>query len=41
MRNELLTWDDVDKLVDMLIPQVKTVGPFDAMLMITRGGLSW
>jgi hypoxanthine phosphoribosyltransferase len=38
-RNELLTWDDVDKLVDMLIPQIKTVGPFDAMLMITRGGL--
>jgi len=39
MRHELLTWDDVDKIIDLLIPQLRAVGPFDAMLMITRGGL--
>jgi hypothetical protein len=38
-RHELLTWDEVDELIDILIPQVRTVGPFDAILMITRGGL--
>lgn len=38
-RHELLTWDEVDELIDILIPQLRTVGPFDAMLMITRGGL--
>ncbi len=37
MRQEKLTWDDVDKLVDVLTPQFR--GRFDAMLMITRGGL--
>jgi hypoxanthine phosphoribosyltransferase len=37
MRQELLTWDDVDKLMDVLLPQLK--GPFDALLMITRGGI--
>ncbi len=39
MRHELLTWADVDKIIDLLIPQLRAVGPFDAMLMITRGGL--
>ena len=38
-RHELLTWEDVDKLVDVLIPQLKVVGPFDAMVVITRGGV--
>jgi hypoxanthine phosphoribosyltransferase len=37
MRQERLTWDDVDKLIDVLLPQLK--GPFDAVLMITRGGI--
>jgi hypoxanthine phosphoribosyltransferase len=37
MRQELLTWEDVDKLMDVLLPQLK--GPFDAVLMITRGGI--
>ena len=37
MRRELLTWDDVDKLIDHLIPQFDTA--FDAMVIITRGGL--
>ncbi len=37
MRQENLTWDDVDKLVDVLTPQFR--GRFDAMLMITRGGI--
>jgi uncharacterized protein len=38
-RNEILTWDDVDVLVDKLVPQLQAVGPFEAMVMITRGGV--
>ncbi len=34
-----LTWDDVDHLVDTLMPQLESVGPFQAMVMITRGGI--
>lgn len=37
MRREILTWNDVDKLIDHLIPQFET--EFDAMIMITRGGV--
>lgn len=37
MRREVLTWDDVDKLIDHLVPQFET--EFDAMIIITRGGL--
>jgi hypoxanthine phosphoribosyltransferase len=37
MRQEILTWDDVDRLIDALLPQFR--GTFDAMVMITRGGL--
>ena len=37
MRREVLTWDDVDALMDHLIPQFET--EFDAMVIITRGGL--
>ena len=37
MRKEVLTWSDVDKLIDHLIPQFEV--EFDAMVMITRGGL--
>lgn len=39
VRHEVLTWADVDRLVDILTPQLTTVGPFDAMVMITRGGI--
>ncbi len=39
IRHEVLTWEDVDKLVDVLLPQLRTVGNFDAMVMITRGGV--
>lgn len=39
IRHEILTWSDVDKLVDLLLPQLQGVGPFDAMVMITRGGV--
>ena len=38
MRREVLTWDDVDKLIDHLIPQFEY--DFDAMVMITRGGIT-
>jgi hypoxanthine phosphoribosyltransferase len=33
----MLTWEDVDKLIDHLIPQFE--GEFDGMVMITRGGI--
>jgi len=36
-RNEMLTWDDVDKLIAHLLPQFDE--EFEAMVMITRGGL--
>lgn len=38
-RHEVLTWSDVDKLIDMLVPQIRAVGAFDGMVMITRGGV--
>ena len=38
-RHQLLTWADVDTLVDLLLPQLQSVGRFDAMVMITRGGI--
>ena len=34
---EILGWNDVDKLIDHLIPQFN--GEFDGILMITNGGL--
>ena len=37
MRREMLTWGDVDALIDHLIPQFE--GAFDALLIITRGGI--
>lgn len=37
IRREILTWDDVDKLIDHLIPQFEI--EFEAMVMITRGGI--
>jgi hypoxanthine phosphoribosyltransferase len=36
-RRELLTWNDVDKLIDHLLPQFEL--EFEAMIMITRGGI--
>jgi len=34
---EFLSWQDIDALVDHLLPQLR--GEFDAVLLITRGGL--
>jgi hypoxanthine phosphoribosyltransferase len=39
LRQEMLTWADVDKLLDVLLPQLQAAGPFDAMVIITRGGI--
>lgn len=39
LRQEWLTWNDVDQLVDVLLPQLRSAGAFDAMIMITRGGI--
>jgi hypoxanthine phosphoribosyltransferase len=36
-RHEILTWDDVDRLIDHLLPQFE--GEFEAMMIITRGGV--
>jgi hypoxanthine phosphoribosyltransferase len=36
-RREVLTWSDVDRLIDHLLPQFKR--EFTAMVMITRGGI--
>jgi len=37
IRRELITWEDVDRLIDYLLPQFE--GDFDSMLLITRGGI--
>lgn len=37
LRREIISWADVDKLIDHLVPQFET--EFDAMLIITRGGI--
>ena len=34
---EILSWQDVDRLIDTLLPKFR--GEFAAMLMITRGGI--
>ena len=39
IRHELLSWAEIDKLVDVLLPQLRSAGHFDALLLITRGGL--
>ncbi|MCU0484976.1 MAG: hypothetical protein MUC85_02595 [Anaerolineales bacterium] len=36
-RRELITWEEVDRLIQYLLPQFE--GEFDAMVIITRGGL--
>ena len=36
-RREALTWGDVDKLIDHLLPQFET--EFEALMLITRGGI--
>jgi len=36
-RNEVLTWEEVGRLIDHLIPQFE--GEFEAMVVITRGGI--
>ncbi|MEJ2570397.1 MAG: phosphoribosyltransferase family protein [Anaerolineales bacterium] len=36
-RRELLTWDEVDRLIDHLTPQFET--EFEAMVIVTRGGI--
>jgi hypoxanthine phosphoribosyltransferase len=37
LRREILTWEDVDRLIDHLLPQFDL--EFDAMVIITRGGM--
>jgi hypothetical protein len=37
LRKEILTWEDVDRLIDHLLPQFDV--EFEAMVIITRGGV--
>ena len=37
MEREILSWQDVDALTDVLLPQI--AGQFDVLLIITRGGI--
>ena len=37
LRHEILTWGDVDRLIDHLVPQFDL--EFDGMVIITRGGI--
>jgi uncharacterized protein len=37
IRNEMLTWQEVETLIDYLLPQFEE--EFDAMVIITRGGV--
>ena len=39
IRRELLTWSDVDKLMEILLGQLREIREFDALLLITRGGI--
>ena len=39
IRQEWLSWQDVDKLVDVLLPQLRAAGHIDVMVIITRGGI--
>ncbi len=35
----LISWDEVDQLIDSLVPRIQQLGPIGAMVMITRGGV--
>jgi len=37
LSRKYITWDDIDGLIDHLLPQFR--GEFDGLLIITRGGL--
>ncbi|GAB4546978.1 MAG: phosphoribosyltransferase family protein [Anaerolineae bacterium] len=39
MRHSVLSWADVDRLIDQMVPQIRGAGAFDALLIITRGGI--
>ncbi len=36
-RREFLTWDEIDGLIDHLLPQFDLT--FDGMIMVSRGGI--
>lgn len=37
IRRELISWQEVDRLIDHLLPQFR--GEYDGMVLITRGGI--
>ncbi|MDZ4771185.1 MAG: phosphoribosyltransferase family protein [Chloroflexota bacterium] len=38
-RTIVLTWSDVDRLIDILVPQFRVLGGFNTIVLITRGGV--
>src|SRR6185295_7834382 len=38
-RTEVLTWTDVDRIIDGLVPKIRALGSFTTMVLITRGGV--
>jgi uncharacterized protein len=39
LRHEMVTWAEIDEIVDVLIPQINTIRGFDGIVLITRGGM--
>jgi hypoxanthine phosphoribosyltransferase len=39
LRREILTWEDVEQVVVVLMKQLREADAFDAMLLVTRGGI--
>lgn len=39
VRREILTWAEVDQLIDLLLAQLRNTGSYDSMILITRGGI--
>lgn len=39
LRTELVTWQEVDRIVDVLVPQIRMIGSLDGIMLITRGGI--
>lgn len=39
LNHHLVSWQEVDQIIDGLAPRIRALGPFGAMIMITRGGV--
>ncbi len=34
-----LTWADVERVIDLLVPQIRALGGFNTLVLVTRGGV--